>query len=205
MNETLQDPTRSDVPVYGFDIETDTRIDGRNPHVAAVITAAVADLSGPVVVAAGDEASILRAVNEAFAALPPGIVVTWNGAGFDLPFWLVRCAAHGIDPGWAVAPVPGESKYEPLPGMAARYGGRIAGHRHTDIAWPHQATAARLGVAWSLKPLAHALGIDAVVAERERAGELSRHELVTYCASDAHVTARLAVLLGDELATSVDA
>jgi DNA polymerase elongation subunit (family B) len=204
MSETPTFPA-SDLPVYGFDIETDTRVDGRDPHVAAVITAAIADADGAVVVAAGDEATILRTVNEALAALPPGILATWNGAGFDLPFWLVRCAVHGIDPGWAVAPVAGESKYQPLPGMAARYGGRVAGHRHVDIAWPHRSTADALGVTWSLKPLAHALGIDAVVAERERAGELSRHELVAYCASDAHVTVRLAGVLGDRLFDALDA
>ena len=32
------------------------------------------------------EADVLRATDSALADLPPGVIATWNGAAFDLPF-----------------------------------------------------------------------------------------------------------------------
>ena len=40
----------------------------------------------------GDEATLLRRLDRRLAELPPGIIVTWNGSSFDLPFLATRAA-----------------------------------------------------------------------------------------------------------------
>jgi hypothetical protein len=190
--------------IYALDIETDTTIDGRDPSVAAIIAVAIAEPAGPIAVLAGPEKMVLEATIATLNALEPGVVTTWNGAGFDLPFIQERCALLGIDTGWEVVPTDLPGKYAPVGGRAARYRSKLGHHKHADIAWAWQQHCETNGVVWSLKPLAHSLGLEAIEADREHAADLSRAELFAYVASDAHVTAALAHALEDNLNDFID-
>jgi hypothetical protein len=190
--------------LYALDIETDTTIDGRDPSVAGVIAVSIAEPSGPLAVLAGPEKMVLASTLAVLAALEPGIVATWNGAGFDIPFIQERCAKLGLVTGWDVRATDLPGKYPAVGDRAGRYSAALGAHAHADIAWPWKDHCAASGVTWSLKPLAHSLGIDAVEADREHASDLSRAELFAYVASDAHVTALLAEQLGEGLLAHVD-
>jgi hypothetical protein len=190
--------------LYALDIETDTTIDGRDPAVAAVIAVAISEPAGPIAVLAGPEKMVLEGLLATLQALEPGLVATWNGSGFDLPFIQERCTLHGIETGWTVTPTDLPGKYAPVGGRPARYASVLGAHRHADIAWAWQQHCADTGVSWSLKPLAHSLGLEAIEADREHASDLSRAELFAYVASDAHVTAVLAQHLGDSIDAYVE-
>lgn len=191
-------------PIYALDIETDTTIDGRDPSVAAVIAVSIADTGGPLAVLLGPEKMVLGATIAALDALEPGIVATWNGSGFDIPFIQERSDLLGIRTGWEVLPTDRPSKYPPIGGRAGRYSCALGRHRHADIAWGWQDHCINNSVAWSLKPLAHSLGIEAIEADREHAADLLRDELFAYVASDAHVTAILAQRLGEGIFEHLD-
>ena len=78
--------------VYGLDIETDTTENGLDPRVAAVVTVA---LVGPTYeeVFTGPESQLLTDLDARLAQLEPGVLATWNGSAFDLPFLADRAAA----------------------------------------------------------------------------------------------------------------
>ena len=84
--------------VYGLDIETDTTENGLDPQVASVVTVA---LSAPGLdeVFSGRESTILFDVDQRLRGLPAGVLATWNGAAFDLPFLADRAARHGLELG----------------------------------------------------------------------------------------------------------
>ena len=71
--------------VYGLDIETDTSVDGLDPEVGAVVAVAVATERGERVFD-GPENQLLTELDHFMSSLPAGIVVTWYGSGFDLPY-----------------------------------------------------------------------------------------------------------------------
>jgi hypothetical protein len=190
--------------LYGLDIETDTAIDGRDPRVAGVIAIAIADANGAIAVLCGPERAALRGMVAVLDDLPPGVVTTWNGSGFDLPFIAERCAKLGIALPWELTATDLPAKYAPLPNRAGRYRATLGAHAHADIAWAYEEYCNETATPWSLKPLAHALGIPAIEADREHAGDLPTDELVAYVVSDALVTAKLAHRLGATLTQYVD-
>src|SRR3546814_12788939 len=102
---------RNRVPVYGLDSETDTTVDGLDPAVASVLTVA---LVGPLTeeVFTGPEGSLLAELDARLGELQPGVVATWNGAAFDLPFIADRAALHGLPPG---LPPPLDTTHPPRP------------------------------------------------------------------------------------------
>src|SRR5262245_5265969 len=81
--------------VYGLNIETDTSIDGLDPAVAPVITVALSHHAYDEVFT-GAEDELLSELDRRLSRLKPGVVATWNGAAFDLPFLSQRAALHGI-------------------------------------------------------------------------------------------------------------
>ena len=82
-------------PLYGLDIETDTTIDGLDPQVAPVVAVAL-DGEDFSAVFDGRETDLLADLDQHLADLEPGILVTWNGGCFDLPFLRDRAAICGI-------------------------------------------------------------------------------------------------------------
>ncbi len=180
--------------VYGLDIETDTSLDGLDPRVAPVITAALS-LSGRDEVFSGRESTLLCDLDQRLRSLPPGVVATWNGSAFDLPFLAYRAALHRLDLGLRLLLDPGlRSSRAPLPGHPGAYRAAWHHHRHLDAYRLYKSDVGPvLRVSCSLKSIARLVGITPVEVDRERIHDLSREALHAYASSDA----RLARVLTD--------
>lgn len=195
--------------VIGLDIETDTRVNGLDPAVAAVTSIALAFDHGPLVLSGASEPTLLSRLQRVLADLPPSLISTWNGSGFDLPFLADRAALHGVG-GPHLLPQPGlAAKYGPCAGhdvaYTATFGStdQAAPHTHLDVAYAYRDYAASFGskpdgrpvLDWSLKPVCQQLGIDMVVIDRTRLHTYSTADVDAYVASDAVGTRELAVRL----------
>ena len=186
-----------DVPprLYGLDIETDTRVDGLDPAVAGIVAVAVArggGSDGGVDVLTGpDEATLLARLDGLLADLDPGVLVTWNGAAFDLPFLADRATRHGVALGLRLALDPTiPRRHPPLQGHRGAY--RASWHRHAHLdAYPvYQADVTRsLGVSGSLKAMARLCGLRPVELDRATLHRQRAPALAAYVGSDAACTA----------------
>lgn len=182
--------------LYAFDLETTSlRWDtGR------VTTAAVCSSDGSAwVTEDDDERRLLRAVRCHFADLPAGVVVTWNGAVFDGPYLAGRADALGVErPCMLFEDRRITPKYEPQPTFAARgyhpiFAAAGTGlHEHVDVAYLWRDWADGHQVRWGLKPVAKALGVEAIEVDRTRMDDLSKPERIAYCLSDVLATLALA-------------
>src|SRR4051794_30061411 len=155
--------------VYGLDIETDTTIDGLDPEVASVVTVALSN-DGFDEVFTGDETMILQQLDDRLAIVEPGVIATWNGAAFDLPFLADRAARHGIDLGLRLRPDPSiRLDHDPLPGHRAAYRARWHGHGHVDAYRLYRADVGpTLRVSCSLKSIARLVGFTPIDVDRTR-------------------------------------
>lgn len=189
-----------------LDIETDTNatpVDpavpaGLDPRAAAVISAAVWDTrDGSASYFDGDEASVLTRLEERLADAGDGVLVTWNGANFDLPYLAHRYDLHGVATTLRLVEADNRApKYDALPGKHANgYWAAWADLTHLDIAFAYRQIADDLGVKWSLKPVAAALGIDMVTVDASQAATLDAATLEAYNVSDVRGTAELATRL----------
>ncbi len=192
---TTPDPITG--PVYAVDIET-TGLDSTRDR---VISAAVYSSTTAAFIFDVDEGWILSRLLALLAGVQRGTVVTWNGSCFDGPFIVQRIQALDLrDAGPVLHPDPSiTSKYDPQPGFdtigyhplfRTSMGGL---HRHVDVAYAFRPWAEAAGVRWSLKPVAHALGIPAIEVDAAHADELTIPELSAYNLSDTYATWRLAV------------
>lgn len=182
-----------DLPLYGLDIETDTQVDGLDPVLSPVIAVALSTPDADEVLT-GDEAGLLRRLDARLRALPRGIVTTWNGGAFDLPFLADRAAIVGVRLGLRLAPDPFVlSQSDPLVGHVAVYRAGWHRHRHLDAYRAYQADVGpMLRVSCSLKSIARLVGLRPVEVDRQHIHELAPAELDAYVASDARLTRRLA-------------
>ena len=181
-----------DSRLYGLDIETDTAAGGLDPTKAAVVAVAVSTDDGDVVLD-GPEAQLLMHLEQHLSSLPPGVVVTWNGASFDLPFLADRAARHAVALGLTLAADPTIAVRSALPGHDGAYRATWGRHGHLDGYRLYRADVGRtLGLSCGLKQLAGLVGLEAVTADRARIHELSTEQLHRYVASDARL-ARLLV------------
>lgn len=123
------------------------------------------------------------------------MLVTWNGARFDLPFLADRAALIGVSLGLdLLADHRSRSRRDPLPGHLGGYLGRWHAHRHLDAYAVYRAdVGASLGLPCGLKPLAKLLGLSPVEVDRAVIHELSPEQLVDYVASDAILARELAI------------
>lgn len=174
--------------VYGLDIETDTTVDGLDPEVAAVVTVALSNDSFDEVFT-GDEDTILHELDERLAAVAPGVIATWNGAAFDLPFLADRAARHGIHLGLRLRADPGiPLDHNPLPGHRSAYRARWHQHGHVDAYRLYRADVGpALRVSCSLKSIARLVGFTPIDVDRTRIHDLSHEMLHAYAASDARL------------------
>jgi DNA polymerase elongation subunit (family B) len=174
--------------VYGLDIETDTTVDGLDPDVACVVTVALSN-DGFDEVFSGDEATILHDLDDRLAAVEPGVIATWNGAAFDLPFLADRAARRGIDLGLRLRPDPGlRLDHDPLPGHRCAYRARWHGHGHVDAYRLYRADVGpTMRVSCSLKSIARLVGFTPIDVDRTRIHDLSHEMLHAYAASDARL------------------
>jgi DNA polymerase elongation subunit (family B) len=175
--------------VYGLDIETDTTENGLDPRVAAVVTVALAG-PGYEEVFTGPELELLIDLDERLAELEPGVLCTWNGAAFDLPFLADRAAIAGVPLGLRLVPDPTVVLSRgPLAGHAGAYRARWYGHRHLDGYRMYRGDVGRvLHISCSLKAIARVVGLTPVEVDRERIHELALADLDAYVASDARLT-----------------
>jgi len=180
--------------VYGLDIETDTASGGLDPTRAAIVAVAVSG-DGWTRVLTGAEPSLLDATDGLLAGLPAGILVTWNGGRFDLPYLADRAARCGVDLGLTLEPIPASARArEPLPGHDGGYRASWHHHWHLDAYQVYRAdVGASLGLPCGLKPLARFVGLDPVEVDRTRIHELDARQLDDYVASDAVLTRELAL------------
>lgn len=205
--------------IYALDIETHTGFDavlGRNangldPREARITEISVSTEDGDAVFSDDDELALISGAERFLASLQPGLVATWNGAFFDLPFLADRISRQA-GPESIQAPrstmhligVPGLApKYAFLPGHSVGYSAswRAAGrsvhdrHQHLDIANAYREQAYREDFRWGLKPTAEANGIEMITVDRTRMHDLTPAERSAYAASDTRGTRLLAIRL----------
>jgi hypothetical protein len=174
--------------VYGLDIETDTRDNGLDPRVAAITTAALS-IDGYDETFTGDEPTILTRLDRRLAELQPGVLATWNGACFDLPFLADRALLNGVTLGLQLRLDRRIGlRHPPLPGHAGAYRGRWYDHGHVDAYRLYRGDVGpALRISCSLKSIARLVGLTAVEVDRTRMQDLSREALHAYAASDARL------------------
>jgi uncharacterized protein YprB with RNaseH-like and TPR domain len=173
--------------IYGLDIETDTRVNGLDPAVARVLTVALS-WPGHDRVFTGPEPDLLLAVDEQLLELPPGVIATWNGGAFDLPFIADRASRHPLDLGLRIRHDPALAVRGPLPGHPGAYRGEWYGHRHLDAYRLYKSDVGPLlRISCSLKSIARAMGLTPVEVDRSHIHDLTNEALHAYAASDARL------------------
>lgn len=177
--------------IYGLDIETDTSCDGWDPAVAAVRTVALSSRSADEVFT-GDEATLLHALDRRLRTLPPGIVATWNGATFDLPFIADRARLLGVDLGLRLC-LDRRLTLDraPLPGHAGAYRGAWGHHAHLDTFRLYGQGSP--SPTWtSLRTIGRLLGLGGAAGPTDRTHDLANEVLHAHAASDARLARVLA-------------
>lgn len=194
------------LPLYGLDIETDTSLDGLDPGVAPVIAVAVSSEQEDTVLT-GAEPAVLRALDRHLADLEPGVIVTWNGAAFDLPFLADRAARHGIDLALEMhwdPRVPRSTHRRPLPGHIGSYVACWYDHCHLDAYRAWRTLTADPDESCALKAVAAREGLPAVELERSLIHEAALSLLRSYASSDAALARRLAERRWNEVRRFID-
>ena len=174
--------------IYGLDIETDTTVDGLDPRVAGVVTVALS-LPGHDEVFSGPEHQLLADLDNRLRHLGPGVLATWNGGAFDLPFLATRAQLHGIALGLRLELDPAmRLRGDPLPGHEGAYRGAWFGHQHLDAYRLYRSDVGPfLRVSCSLKSIARLVGLHPIEVDRTRIHDLSHEALHAYAASDARL------------------
>ncbi|MDQ1404350.1 MAG: hypothetical protein QOG03_2666 [Actinomycetota bacterium] len=177
--------------LYGLDIETDTAVDGLDPSVARIVAVALSTPDGDEVIG-GPERSILRRLDHELRKAPPGVIVTWNGSGFDLPFLADRAARHRLRLGLRLHADQGIGQpHPPLRGHGAPYRARWHRHLHLDACTLYRGLLAP-GQACGLKAVARSHGLEPVELDASSIHMARRGSLVDYVASDARLARLLA-------------
>lgn len=174
--------------IYGLDIETDTRIDGLDPRVARVVTVALS-WPGHDVTFTGPEPELLAAVDRKLASLDPGVIATWNGAAFDLPFLADRARRAHTRLGLELWRDPSiRVRGAPLPGHSCAYRGAWYRHQHLDAYRVYRSDVGPLlRISCSLKSIARFIGLAPIEVDRTRIHDLNTEALHAYAASDARL------------------
>lgn len=123
--------------IYGLDIETDTRIDGLDPGISSVVAIAISTIRGTETLV-GDEWLLLAGLEQHLASLEPGVIATWNGALYDLPFIYDRAAFYGIRLGLRLEASHRVSLGKGLVGHQHAYRASWHGHAHVDLCRMYQ-------------------------------------------------------------------
>ncbi len=186
-------PNDTGTAVYGLDIETDTSVNGLDPLLARVVAVAVAGPGGVTIFDDAVEALLLDRLDWHLASIEPGVIATWNGANFDLPFLHLRAARHGVDLGLRLRPDPGlPLPREPLPGQGHTNRASWHSHAHLDAYRLYRADVVpALGVSGGLKSIAQLCGLAPIQTDASRLHELTRSEIRAYVSSDARCTREL--------------
>ncbi len=122
--------------VYGLDIETARPdCDGPlDPRDAPIVKVAVSS-AGDEFLFEDDERSLLGALDDFLDELEPGVIATWNGSSFDLPYLADRARICNIEIGLRlVEESRARRRSEHLVGHAGSYRAAWYEHRHLDAA-----------------------------------------------------------------------
>ena len=177
--------------LYGLDIETDTTINGLDPAVSSVVAVSLST-EDDIVTFTGPERKLLRTLDRHLKSLPPGVLVTWNGSGFDLPFLADRAGAQRVRLGLRLTPDDSlPHKHPPLTGHDSPYRACWHRHGHLDACCLYR-TLLPEGTSCALKPVARDAGFVVIEEDRERLHELGAGALVRYAANDAELARLLA-------------
>lgn len=161
-----------------------------------------------------DEVDLLRRSSELMGnlhrILGPQLVVTWNGAFFDVSVTVDRARTNGLDLAddlqMHVTANDGSdtfhpvvNKYPVMEGHTHPYELVWAGHPHVDLMQVFQDVTGRQA---SLKPTSTAqLDLTPIQVDYERMHELSLRQLAEYTASDVMITRQLAFEFLEPMAT----
>jgi hypothetical protein len=194
-------------PLYGLDIETDTSTDGLDPATSRIVAVALAsggDGEGDTSFT-GSEAGILAAVDLRLRDLAPGVIVTWNGAAFDLPYLADRARRTHTPLGLRLVHDPTIAmRRAPLPGHAGSYRATWHTHTHLDAYRAYRAAFLDPDAPGSLKVVARARGFSPVDVDASMIHELALDDLRRYVTSDAVLARALALSRWEALAPYVD-
>ena len=125
--------TINTTPLIGLDIETDTTIDGLDPRQSSVLAVAISGGGIEAVLDGPDERSVLVETDRLLASIGAGVLVTWNGSGFDLPFIRDSCSDSRPSLGLITRHDPSiAGRHDPLPGEPGRVRGRWYRLGHLD-------------------------------------------------------------------------
>lgn len=203
-------PPHPEVPLplfatlYGLDIETDTTVDGLDPARSAVVAASLSSADGQVTFR-GPERQLLRALDRHLRWIPPGVLVTWNGSGFDLPFLADRARARRVGLGLRlVAGAALPHRHPPITGHPVPYRATWHRHGHLDACCLYR-TLVPEGTSCALKPLARAAGLPVVELDATAIHTVDQHRLDHYVASDAWLARQLASRAWAEAGRMLDA
>jgi DNA polymerase elongation subunit (family B) len=190
--------------LYGLDIETDTTVNGLDPAVSSVVAVSLST-EDDVLTFTGPERTLLRSLDRHLRSLPRGVLVTWNGSGFDLPFLADRAAARRVRLGLRLTPDDSlPRKHPPLTGHATPYRASWHKHLHVDACCVYR-TLLPEGTSCALKPVARDAGLSVVEEDREHLHELGAGALIRYAASDADLARRLLQRVWLEVGVLLDA
>ena len=175
-------------PVYGLDIETDTTVDGLDPGVARILTIALSS-DGVDELFTGPEPELMRELDDRLATMEPGVIATWNGAAFDLPFMADRAALHGVTLGLRLQHDHAITmRRAPLPGHRGAYRASWFDHGHLDAYRLYRGDVGpALRISCSLKSIARFVGLAPIEVDRTKIHDLSNEALHAYAASDARL------------------
>ena len=119
--------------IYGIDIETDTSSNGLDPAVAARASPSPCPAARSTRSSSVRRRSCSRTLDTRLASLAPGVLATWNGATFDLPFIADRARLLGVGIGLHLCLDRRLTLDRPtLPGHGGAYRGAWGHHAHLD-------------------------------------------------------------------------
>ena len=193
-------------PVYGLDIETDTATDGLDPQVGRILCIGISGSGGELVLAHHDEAAMLEDLDGWLADMTPGVLATWNGSAFDLPYLATRAHLLDVAVGLELELDPAMVlRQGPLPGHDGAYRATWHEHTHLDAYRVFRSDVGRtFGLSCSLKSVAGLVGLEPVDEDASRVHELSRDDRHAYVASDARCTRELVLRRWATAAGAVD-
>jgi len=193
-------------PVYGLDIETDTATDGLDPQVGRILCVGVSGCGGELVLAHHDEAALLADLDSWLGEMTPGVIATWNGSAFDLPYLATRARLVGIDLGLRLELDPTMVLRDgPLPGHDGAYRATWYDHTHLDAYRVFRGDVGRtFGLSCALKSVAGLVGLRPVDEDASRVHELPDDVLHSYVASDARCTRELVLRRWATAAGAID-
>jgi uncharacterized protein YprB with RNaseH-like and TPR domain len=168
-------------------------VDGLDPAVARILSVAVLG-DGIELVLDGEEPALLGALDAQLRSLAPGVIVTWNGSAFDLPFLADRASRAGVELGLRVRHDPRVVlSRPPLNGHPGAYRATWGAHRHLDAYRVYRSDLGRVfAVSCGLKSLARFVGLEVIEVDRARIHEIDGAALAAYVLSDARLTRELA-------------